>query len=166
MSGVAFAPIFDMEGRDDVTTGHCPRSREWCQERGLPMPTLFDNRKQPSTRAAEITNALLRQKPPLEEIAFFGHGCSRSIQAGFHVDDVPVLARVLLGALTESGTVEIHAVDPVVDTSGLCADYGFADALAKEMRKGGRWTGCVIAFAAVREGEITRVFDGVRGEWI
>lgn len=167
MSGLAFAPIFDLEDRDDVTTWHAPQSREWCKKRGLPMPTLYDNRKPPTSRAADITRSLANQKPPLHEVAFFGFGCSRSIQAGYHVDDVPLLARLLVAATTEASVVEIHAVDPIVDTSGLCADDGFAAQLAKQMRTSGRWTGRVVAYACCPEGEIAREFGGEgRGRWL
>lgn len=169
MNGIAFVPLHDSTNRDDVSIVHGPAAREWCASRGLPAPLTFDNRRPPTVRGRDIIRELKRHRTPLDAVAFFGHAFSRSIQAGFHIDDVPSFALVLVSVTTAQSTIEIYAVDPVVDTSGLCATHGFADVLAKEMRKSGRWTGHVEAHAMTPDGAVGRVFDGeekAEGMWL
>lgn len=164
MNGIAFAPLHDMETRRDASEYHLPRAREWCAERHLPAPFLYDNRQPPHARTSIVLNQIARAKSKLDGIAFFGWADTKVIEAGFVLDDVDALGRTLCYALTEIGAVEFFSLYPGLDSSGLCSDAGFANALRKVMHGHGRWRGQIIVNAHGINGPVSRIFEGPPSE--
>lgn len=168
-NGIAFVPLHDSTNQSDVSEYHRPQAEAWCAERSLPAPIAYNNRQPPTVRARLIVKELARHRTQLDSVAFFGHAGAIAIQAGFHIDDIPGLALLLVSACKPNGVIEIHAIDPVIDTTGLCKDGAFADKLRAEMSRTGRWKGQVVAHAVSDHGRVARVFEGpanVPGVWV
>lgn len=167
-NGIAFAPLHDTAGSKDAERFHTPLSRAWCKERGLPSPFLYDNRKPRFERTQQIKRELLKQRTQLDCVSFYGYGSATGTQTGFSIENVQTFAIVLLSCLAPESTIEFWAVDPVLDTSGLAADDGFAHKLHQIMANAGRWFGQTVVHAVNAEGErVCRIFEGdAPGIWV
>ena len=168
MNGIAFAPHHDTAGSGDVSRYHRPASKAWCDERGLPSPFLYDNRRPRFERTKQITRELMKHRTALDAIAFFGYAGAAGTQTGFSVENIKSLAVAILASTSERSTIEFFSTDPAIDSSGLCADGGFAEKLSTALRGAGKWCGEVVAHAVNADGDlICRVFDGAgQGVWV
>jgi hypothetical protein len=100
---ICFATRFNEPGRRDATGAFQPRARAFAQIHGGKL-VLFDDSKPMHTRGAEILRHLSAYsgRTKLVCVAFFSHGWSRGIEAGFDLrPSVGMPVAILADALAE-----------------------------------------------------------------
>lgn len=157
---IAFATRYNEPGKRDATGAFQPRARAFCRMHGGHF-VLFDDSKPMRARGREIVDYLEQYAGrPLVSVAFFCHGWSRGIEAGFDLREGRGLSvDVLAGAIAaKSGAGVIvplfccSTADSPHEAPG--GDGGFADELRDALCRAGA-TNCRID-AHDRDGHTTR----------
>jgi hypothetical protein len=81
---LAFAPKYNSEGKRDANEFK-REARKWCKEHGGTL-FLFDNKLSMKKRREQVLAAIALGESPYT-VAFFCHGWSSGIQAGFRKND-------------------------------------------------------------------------------
>jgi hypothetical protein len=101
----------------------------------------FDNKVSPERRRVAILEGLTEgpSVTPVRSVAFFCHGLSKSIQAGFDLDSVGVLARAIHAICTPDVVVSLYACSTATGMSRQApgGDGGFADKLRDNLVEAG-----------------------------
>jgi hypothetical protein len=140
LAGPIFVPMHNAPLRNDVTGAFLPEARAFRARHGGVIHR-FDNRKPPTHRRVAIVEGL-NSGPlvtPVRSVAFYCHGLARSIQAGFDLDSIAVLAKAIRNVSTEDVVVSLYACSTA---SGLIrqapgGDGGFADRLRDRLVEAG-----------------------------
>lgn len=171
---LCFAPLFNTDGKNDASGAFQPEARAFVRLHGNGSElVLFDNTKPMEQRRDQVA-ATLQSRAAITNawtgVAFFTHGWTSGIQAGFRDADVLQLAAwisKLCGAGTP--TVPLYCcstggdVDgPANDTPGA-GDHSFADRLRDQLCRLGKTAVRVMAHSTVAhttENPNARFFDG------
>ncbi len=147
MNGLTFVPKHNTPGKKDVTGAFLPKALEFTRKHGGAV-VRFDNELPLAKRARTILDALGAAKD-LDYVAFFCHGWAgghSGIQAGFRVQNAPILARAIAVAAKENVRVCTYCCELASDAdfdedddnvSGPAGDGGFCDIIRDELAKAG-----------------------------
>lgn len=177
-NAVVLLPDRNKPLRNDFGGAFQPEAVRFIKHHNLPCKaTCISIGKPFGVRGIDVTKALVGHTEPLDTVAFFCHGYSRSIQLGFTRADVDNLARVLAPVSTSDLRVVLYSCTVgswIKGTPG--GDGGFADLLRDALCRHGVIDCQVDAHTTgghCTENPFVRRFrgkgspvGGVGGEWI
>jgi hypothetical protein len=166
LCGPIFVPMYNAVLRKDVTGAFLPEAREFRAKHGGTIHR-FDNRKPSTHRRVDVLDGLIYGPTvtPFRSVSFFCHGLARSLQAGFDLDSVGLLAKAIRNVSVADVVVILYACSTA---SGLSrqspgGDGGFADTLRDRLVEAGARHCRVVAHStaghATRNPNV-RFFDG------
>lgn len=132
MRTLSICPLYDTVGKVDASGAFYPEARTFM---GLHLGSTvlrFDSNRVITDRRAESDRIISRYVgTDLDAVAFFCHGWSTGIQAGYAKPNIKYLAHLLSTVLTPGGMVILYCCSTAQDREG-----GFAAALSKHLGEG------------------------------